>query len=207
VIPHQFTGVWRQESIAVGDGAPDQPCDVFWLQAGQAFADLRLPRRAGVEPEAFSGHTTFDPPALTWHHHLDLTARHEPDVGVVEWRGADLIERGRTVVNGADVPYEEVWRRVPHDGPLAILVLVGEPATAGCHGSIVRVGAHAVVMATTGDALTVRHDVSSGGRWVAAGSLGDGALPPVPVAAPNWRAGQRVELPGFGEWLVCEFEP
>jgi hypothetical protein len=207
VIPQQFTGVWRRVSIALGDDAPDEPCDVYWLQAGEAFSDLRLPRRPGVEPDAFSGHTTFDPPALTWHHRLDLTAGHEPDVGVVERRGADLIERGRAVVNGADVPYEEVWRRVPHDGPCAMLVLVGDPETAGCEGSIVRVGTHAIVMATTGDGLSVRHDVSSGGRWVAAGRLGDGALPAVPVADPTWRPGQRVELPGFGEWLVCESEP
>jgi hypothetical protein len=207
VIPHEFTGVWRRVSIAVGDDAPDEPCDVYWLQAGEAFSDLRLPRRPGVAPAAFSGHTTFDPPALTWHHRLDLTPCPEPDVGVMEWCGADLIERGRTAVNGADVPYEEVWRRVPHDDPLPILVLAREPETADRLGSIVRVGAHAVVMAMTGDGLTVRHDVSFAGQWVAAGGLGGGALPPVPVAAPSWQPGQRVELPGFGEWLVCESEP
>jgi hypothetical protein len=207
VIPPQFTGVWRRVSIAVGDDAPDEPCDVFWLQAREAFSDLRVPRRPGVEPAAFSGHTTFDPPALTWHHRLDLTEFREPDVGVVEWRGADLVERGRTVVNGADVPYEEVWRRDPHHGPPAILVLVGDPGTTGRHGSIVRVGSHAIVMATTDEGLTVRHHVGLEGRWVAAGGLGDGALPPVPVPAPSWRPGQRVELPGFGDWLVCEFEP
>ena len=207
MIPPQFTGVWRRVSIAVGDQPPDEPCDVFWLQAREAFSDLRLPRRPGVEPSAFSGHTTFDAPALTWHHRLDLTELHEPDVGVVEWRGPDLVERGRVVIDGADVPYEEVWRRVPHGGSPPILVLAADPGTTRRHGSIVRVGNHAIVMVTNEEGLTVRHDVGSEGRWVAAGALGDGALPRVPVGAPSWSAGQRVELPGFGEWLVCEFEP
>jgi hypothetical protein len=194
-------------SIAVGDEAPDEPCDVFWLQAREAFSDLRLPRRPGVEPAAFSGHTTFDPPALTWHHRLDLNDAHDPDIGVVEWRGDDLIERGSTIIDGGGVPYEEVWRRVPHDGPPAILVLVGEPGTPGCQGSIVGVGTHAIVMATTDQGLTARHDVNVDGRWVAVGGVGDGALPPVPLPAPGWRPGQRVDVPGFGGWLVRELEP
>jgi hypothetical protein len=207
VIPPELSGVWRRVSIAVGDGAPDEPCDVFWLQAREVFSDLRMPRRAGVQPVAFSGHATYDRPALTWHHHLDLTVVRDPDVGVVGWRGADLVERGQTVVDGADVPYEEVWRRVPHEGPLAILVLVRESATDGWLGSIVRVGTHAIVMAMTDRDLTVRHHVSFEGRWTAVGGFGDGALPPVLVPATDWRPGQRVELAGFGDWLVREFEP
>ena len=194
-------------SIAVGDEPPDEPCDVYWLQAREAFSDLRLPRRSGADPAAFSGHTTFEPPALTWHHRLDLTSSHEPDIWVVEWRGADLVERGRAVIDGVDVPYEEVWRRVPHDGSPPILVLAADPGTTGRHGSIVRVGNHAIVMATNDKGLTVRHDVGSEGRWMATGSLGEGALPRLPVAVPDWRAGQLVELPGFGDWLVCELEP
>jgi hypothetical protein len=209
VIPQQFTGTWRRVSIAVGDGAPDEPCAVFWLQAREAFSDLRLPLRPGVEPVAFSGQTTYDPPALTWHHRLDLGAPGTPDVGVVEWRDDDLVERGRAVIDGVEVAYEEVWRRVRHDRPSPILVLECEPESggAGCRGSLVQVGTHAIVMTATNNALTVRHDVYEEGEgWVTAGGLGDAALPPVPTPDRGWRAGQRVELPGFGSWLVCELD-
>jgi hypothetical protein len=208
VIPGEFTGVWRRISLAIGDAPPDEPCDVVWVQARGAYADLRIPRRAGVAPMAFAGETTWDAPRLTWAHHLDLD-RSGADVGVVEWRDDDLVERG--LVDDSGVPYEEVWRRVSAVAPRPILALARHDRSGQADGAVVQVGDHAIVMlrtpASTGSTLAVRHDVSTNGDWSCVGRLGHAPLPALPVAEPDWRPGDGVELPGFGEWRVRELEP
>jgi hypothetical protein len=111
-LPQEFVGAWYRESIAIGDAAPSEPQQVWWLQTPLFFADLRLPRTPDVRPESFSGRTVAAGSRLTWHRDLDLQAAEGPDTGLVRWSGGALIEEGVTTVGGAPTRYVEVWRRM-----------------------------------------------------------------------------------------------
>ena len=204
MIPDEFVGVWRRESIAIGDGPPMETCDVIWLQARSGFADLRLPREGGDgEAMAFAGRTTWDAPALTWHHQVSLEAPFT-DVGAVEWRGSRLVERGATVVDGEPGTYEEVWARIA-PANLPLLVVTHDDDAGRCDATLVRVGAHALVMGRTRDAFAARHDRLVDGTWTTVGLLGRGDLPAIPCVDPAWESGQLVELCG-APWRVREVE-
>jgi hypothetical protein len=217
-LPACFVGAWRRVSIALGGGAPHEPSDVLWLQARRGFADVRVPSRGAVEPAAFAGITTWEPPALTWHHRLDLappapaSAPDLPDVGAVEWRGDDLVERGTTVVDGVLTPYEEVWRR--EAGAAVPVVVLARGGRAGaCGGMLVRVGADAIVIAATDRGLAARRDRRDGAHWWTVGSVGPATLlPAIPDVAAGWGPGVTVDLePARGEqrptnWCVVELE-
>jgi Protein HRI1 len=205
-------------SIALGGGAPHEPSDVLWLQARRGFADVRVPSRGGVEPAAFAGTTTWEPPALTWHHRLDFApatsvpAPEAPDVGAVEWRGGDLVERGTMLVDGVLTPYEEVWRR--EVGAVAPVVVLARGAPAGaCAGILVQIGADAIVIAATDRGLAARRDRRDGAHWWTVGSVGPATLlPAIPEVAAGWVPGATVDLePARGEqrrtsWCVVELE-
>jgi creatinine amidohydrolase len=115
MIPDAFVGAWQRHSIALDGGRPSEPATVIWVQGHSAYADLRVPLDGSRAVESFAGHTTWEPPRLRWSHDIDLAGGPAAltDVGVVEWDGGDLIESGTFVIDGADVPYVEVWRRLP----------------------------------------------------------------------------------------------
>jgi hypothetical protein len=205
-------------SIAFGDGSPHEPSDALWLQGRRGFADVRVPTRGGVEPAAFSGSTTWEPPALTWHHRLDLAAPAPdaapglPDVGAVEWRGDDLVERGSMVVDGVLTRYEEVWRREA-GAATPVVVLVRRDPAGKCAGMLVQVGADAIVIARTERGLAARRDRRDGAHWWTVGSVGPATLlPAIPDVTDGWLPGITVDLePARGEprrtsWCVVELE-
>jgi hypothetical protein len=217
-VPACFVGAWRRVSIAFDGGVLDEPSDVLWLQARRGFADVRVPSRRGGEPAAFAGTTTWEPPALTWHHRLDLappapdSAPGPPDVGAVEWRGDDLVERGTTVLDGVPTPYEEVWRRET-GAPTPVVVLVRGGAAGAGGGMLVRVGADAIVIAATDRGLAARRDRRDGAHWWTVGSVGPATLlPAIPDVDAGWGPGVAVDLePARGEprrtsWCVVELE-
>ena len=37
-----FAGAWRRRSIMVPGGEPTEPCEAWWIQAGDAFVDVRV---------------------------------------------------------------------------------------------------------------------------------------------------------------------
>ena len=113
MIPGEFTGGWVRDGIAVGGGAPGEDQTVWWLQAPSRHADLRLPDDGRADVSCFTGTTTWDGYALTWLHELDLAPSGRPDVGLVEWDGADLLESGSFVADGRRICYVERWRRLP----------------------------------------------------------------------------------------------
>lgn len=156
-IPERFRGAWQRVSLSLDGGPPAEPAVVIWLQADEAFADLRLPRNVrdtAHAPACFAGITTWDAPQLRWHHHLDLDRDGEPvpedeeaeagatgDVGLVSWEGGDLVERGTFVIGGRPVPYVEVWRRLPRcEAPIVAL------ASDDGWGRLVRAGDHAITV-------------------------------------------------------------
>ena len=197
----EFVGAWQRRSIAIGDDAPDEPARVLWLQGADAFADLRIPNDPCGAIDAFAGITTYEAPALTWHHTLDWNGGFAGyDCGVIEWNGAEMIERGEFERDGSKIAYEEVWCRVDRGA-------IGLVLTA-THAMVVRIGNHCLALRDrrrAGGEFDVRHAQISGAEWSDVSVLGDGAeLPRLPVALPNeWTVGAGVAIDGT-EWRVAE---
>ena len=77
-----FVGAWRRRSIAVPGGKPTEPCEAWWLQAGDAFVDVRvaLPGNENnglpySSTRAFAGRFDITGGELRWHVELDSDGR------------------------------------------------------------------------------------------------------------------------------------
>jgi len=197
----QFVGAWQRRSIAIDDGPHREPARVLWLQAGDAFADLRVPTDPDDCVDAFAGITTYEEPALTWHHTLDWNGNFAGyDCGVVERRAEELIERGEFERDGERHTYEEIWVRIDAGE-------VGVVLTA-THSMIVRVGNHCLAMRDrrrSAGQFDVRHAQLTARVWDDVVVLGDGAeLPQLPVELPSdWTVGSAVTLDGVS-WRISE---
>ncbi len=73
-----FVGAWRRRSIAVLGGEPVEPCEAWWIQAGEAFVDVRiaLPGCEGnalpySSTRAFAGRFEIADGEVRWHVDLD----------------------------------------------------------------------------------------------------------------------------------------
>jgi hypothetical protein len=197
----KFVGAWKRKSIAIDGGAHSEPAHVLWLQARDAFADLRIPIDPRGQHDAFAGITTYEEPALTWHHTLDWNGGFAGyDCGVVECRDEEMIERGEFERDGCCHTYEEIWQRVD-PGAFGVVLTA-------THAMVVRVGRHCLAMRDrrrVGGEFDVRHAQMAGIEWNDVAVLGDGAeLPRVPVVLPgDWTAGSEVVVDG-GHWRVAE---
>jgi hypothetical protein len=194
MVPEEMRGVWRRRSIAVDDGAPAETAHVLWLQAAEAFADLRVPNSSlEGRVEAFAGATTWDPPRLTWHHAVDWNGGFAGyDCGDIEWRDGALVERGTFDDRGRTRVYEEIWDRIdPGDHYVAL--------TAGT-AMIVQVGAYSLalrdgrVRGATFDVRAARWSAELG--WQDTYSFGAGRE--LPLAE---QAGERAA------WTITESTP
>jgi hypothetical protein len=73
-----FVGAWRRRSILVPGGEPTEPCEAWWIQAGEAFVDVRL-AAPGMEDNglpysstrAFAGRFEIAEGEARWHVDLD----------------------------------------------------------------------------------------------------------------------------------------
>lgn len=73
-----FVGAWRRRSILVPGGEPTEPCEAWWIQAGEAFVDVRL-AAPGLEDNglpysstrAFAGRFEIAEGEARWHVDLD----------------------------------------------------------------------------------------------------------------------------------------
>lgn len=192
--PERLSGAWRRISIAVDGAPPAETADVVWLQAGDAFADLRVPRRVSDPPACFTGSTSWEEPNLRWVHHLDLdeSGADSDDVGALSEDGGDLVEVGAFEREGRTVAYEERWRRLAgSDDPRTALVRddgLGQMVVAGHHALVV------VDDRSTGGAFGASYRTHTTGAWSAVSTVGAGAasLPRPPEA--RGRPGNRYEL-------------
>jgi hypothetical protein len=73
-----FVGAWRRRSIVVPGGEPTEPCEAWWIQAGEAFVDVRV-AAPGMEDNglpysstrAFAGRFEIADGEARWHVDLD----------------------------------------------------------------------------------------------------------------------------------------
>ncbi len=73
-----FVGAWRRRSITVPGGQPTEPCEAWWIQAGEVFVDVRV-AALGLEDNglpysstrAFAGRFEIADGEVRWHVDLD----------------------------------------------------------------------------------------------------------------------------------------
>lgn len=73
-----FVGAWRRRSIQVPGGEATEPCEAWWIQAGEAFVDVRV-AAPGMEDtglpysstRAFAGRFEIAGGEVRWHVELD----------------------------------------------------------------------------------------------------------------------------------------
>ena len=117
-----LTGAWRRAGVIVDGVRVKDRCDVLWLQSQNWYADLRIPlpgAAGGTGPAsvfarawAFAGTASWDPPLMTWEHHLDSEPEPKADSNRLELDGTAAIERGEIWWEGRAVPFCEEWRRI-----------------------------------------------------------------------------------------------
>ena len=130
LVPPIYHGLWQRTLYAEpAQGEPehiDDDTQVFWLQAGDWHADLRVPANrpdfAGIDSldecsrdqlqwlagqTAFAGITRVQGPFCTWHRLVDLSPGLEKDIGVMRFIDDDTLEECHP--SGI---YREVWRRM-----------------------------------------------------------------------------------------------
>ena len=181
--PERFTGTWRRTTISVDGAPPTEPAHVVWVQAGDHFADLRVPRLRGGRAASFAGGTSWHEPHLRWRHEIDLDAGQAEDVGAMSVDGDDLVEEGGTELEGRTVTYVERWRRQPRsDGE--VLALRRDDG----FGLLVQTGDHALSVCDDrgmGGEHRACYWTRTGSRWTPSLVLGPTTpLPPAPPARP-----------------------
>lgn len=73
-----FVGAWRRRSITVLGGEPTEPCEAWWIQAGDAFVDVRV-AAPGMEgnglpyssTRVFAGRFEIADGEVRWHVEID----------------------------------------------------------------------------------------------------------------------------------------
>jgi hypothetical protein len=118
-----LVGAWTRSRLVV-DGAPCRDrCRVLWLQTIDWYADMRVPSTDGAaskgtpeaifaRPWAFAGAASWDPPVMTWRHHLDSMWETIVDSNRLDRQRDLLVESGHLRWAGLAIPFREEWRRI-----------------------------------------------------------------------------------------------
>jgi hypothetical protein len=138
-------GAWHREGRVVDGGAYDEPSEVWWLQVGRHFCDLRsvLP---GSEPasvldqaQSFSGTVRVAAGEISFHHDIDSLHRDpaHPDESTVHRLGNAMYERGPG--------FEERWMlsSLPGDETAVIECVASDQ---GVTARLVRIGRSALAV-------------------------------------------------------------
>ncbi len=130
-----YIGLWKRESIQLGDAAPYEDTLVLWLQAETYFADIRiplnqpclLPHQTLMDLEsaelvkfatfnAFAGTIDATERWIRWNRTIDFKPNPSRiDQGSVHFEGQNLIEIGEFELDDTIQRYLEVWVPQSHD--------------------------------------------------------------------------------------------
>jgi len=150
-----FVGAWRRRSIVVPGGSPTEPCEAWWIQAGESFVDVRVVAPGQEDnglpyssTRAFAGRFEIIDGHAQWHVEIDS----EGTVPRID-RGAAAglyIDHDDPLLMIEDAPgrFREVW--VQH-APEGEVEFVRSAALVS-----VRVGGVVGVVMSTGDTVTGR---------------------------------------------------
>lgn len=145
-VPECYVGLWQRRLLQDAQGA-DTRTQVFWLQSGTLYADIRIPidRDAAngvARQQGFAGALEVEGTVLTWRRWLDF----QPPAAVADVGRMRFTRADQMIEDGVHAEYREIWERIgpasldraafslqveyPADGvprPRAgVLVLVGE---------------------------------------------------------------------------------
>jgi hypothetical protein len=67
-------GVWTRQSVSLDGGEPFETQHVYWLQAGDCYADVRVPFHPAGGTSCFAGRSGWDGDRFRWTHRLDFEA-------------------------------------------------------------------------------------------------------------------------------------
>jgi len=147
-------GHWVRDWIKA-PGFEDHTTRVHWVQAGNHYADVRIPldrpdiggagamsdlsaRDLGAmaKAEGFAGHVALKGTQVTWHREINWHGTPEaPDVGDISFDA-----QGRMIEAGVLADYTELWERAPGDtsalrfsghGYSGVVAMVGDRAVVG----------------------------------------------------------------------------
>ena len=110
--PSVLVGVWRRESLTISEREAFEDSVVYWLHAGDYFADMRWPleqSRPDVPLSAFAGRAHWSTPQMRFCHDIDFSRAHPEDVASLTMLGGKLLERGQATVAGEAIDFQEVW--------------------------------------------------------------------------------------------------
>jgi hypothetical protein len=189
-------GLWVRDSRSIDGGPFVEHTDVYWLQVGPWFADVRSPRAGHTVShpldlaQGFSGMVSTNGTMVTWTHDLDTRPRPSGKVDT-----ADTRFDSEVLVEWAE-GYQERWRPgAPHGTPSSV-VEGWDPGSDRLWARVVRVGTRAVAVwagARPGAALLTSeagwHSTVVVGSTAAPNAVGDAlraeiASDPMP---PGWR--------------------
>jgi hypothetical protein len=175
-LPKEFIGAWERHDLWVRWQQVTDVGRAVWIQAGDAFVDVR--GTGGFASDTcFAGTTSWTDPFLTWTHIVDrATDDVHADRGRICFDGDDLIEHGNAIA-GRAMPYRERWHRLTGEAEPCVV----ETADAAI---AVRVGDHAAsVIDARGSrgGFAARYWRLVEGVWLTEIAIGDD----VPLAPPR----------------------
>jgi len=154
-VPPQLRGLWHRKAMIFPDGTRDETTEVFWLQTGRLFADLRVPvdrpaarGRTGLveftdeelialaRMQGFGGELEVHGDFCRWRREIDF----QPP-GAPPDEANYTFERDILVETGIHAAYREDWeRRTPIGADLSAFRLVEDGGREGRGGILVLAG-------------------------------------------------------------------
>lgn len=106
-----LVGVWQRESIAIDGAEPIEDSVVYWLHAGDFYADMRWPidSKSDSKKSAFAGAATWSTPYMHFSHEVDYTDAVPEDVGRLSVFQGKLLERGEVKISDQTIKFQETW--------------------------------------------------------------------------------------------------
>jgi hypothetical protein len=157
-------GAWRRLSIEIGGGDPREVSEVWWLQCGRRYADVRVSRCADAgrlpysSTQAFAGRSSYDPATNTmeWVNRFDTEDR----AGALDLARLYPCEGNPRVMRENGDTYTEYWGRMDFGD---------EPGAVSESESCLRVqiGAYAITLERVGLRTIGTFSTFDGSEWTA----------------------------------------
>lgn len=116
-VPECYIGLWLRSQLQDAQGT-DTATQVFWLQTGTLYADLRIPADRSAEgsvlrQQGFAGALEVAGSTLTWRRWLDF----QPAAGVADVGHMCFTRLDQMIEDGVHAEYREIWDRI---GPASL---------------------------------------------------------------------------------------
>ncbi len=107
-----LVGIWQRESIAIDGAEPFEDSVVYWLHAGDFYADMRWPISSldDSKKSAFAGTVNWSAPYMRFSHDIDYADDIQEDVGHLSVVRGKLLEQGEVTISGQTIKFQETWR-------------------------------------------------------------------------------------------------